>query len=178
MTYSIIKALHLIFVITWFAGLFYIVRLFIYSAEANALDDEDKKQTLLDQFKVMQRRLWYGITWPSAILTFVLGLCLLYLYGAMPGWLILKLGLLVFLYLYHYSCHLIYKQQQRYDFKYSPFILRIWNEVATLLLFAIIFTVILKQLISSQVLLLGILLLSLLLFLSIWIYKKRREGGT
>ena len=107
MIYSIIKALHIIFVVTWFAGLFYIVRLFIYSAEANQEKDEQKKLILLEQFAIMKRRLWFGITWPSAIITLLFGLYLVYLYSAFPAWLILKLVLLIFLYAYHYSCHYI-----------------------------------------------------------------------
>jgi len=70
-----IKALHLIFVVTWFAGLFYIVRLFIYHVEAEDQSD-DARKILQSQYKLMQRRLWYGITWPSMLGTLVFGLWL------------------------------------------------------------------------------------------------------
>ena len=94
--YYVLKALHLIFVITWFAGLFYIVRLFIYHVEA-------EREVLQEQFKIMERRLWYGITWPSAILTLILGPVLMFgYYGTithLPPWLIIKLGLVTLLFL-------------------------------------------------------------------------------
>ena len=67
MTFQYLKALHLIFMVTWFAGLFYIVRLFIYHVEADKKEDPEKT-ILTNQFKLMEKRLWYGITWPSAIL--------------------------------------------------------------------------------------------------------------
>ena len=71
-----LKALHIIFVITWFSGLFYIVRLFVYHAEANEMPDTEK-HVLIKHFKVAEKRLWYGITWPSAILTWIFGIWLM-----------------------------------------------------------------------------------------------------
>ena len=68
MDISYIKALHIIFVVSWFSGLFYIVRLFIYFAEAEK-KEEPAKKILQTQYKIMSKRLWYIITWPSAILT-------------------------------------------------------------------------------------------------------------
>ena len=70
--YIYLKALHIIFIVTWFAGMFYIVRLFIYNTEA-AGKAEPERGILQGQFSVMIRRLWFGITWPSAILTLILG---------------------------------------------------------------------------------------------------------
>lgn len=176
MLFSVIKALHIIFVITWFAGLFYIVRLFIYSAEAAFKDDAIAREVLLEQFDVMKRRLWYGITWPSAILTFIFGVWLVVLYGALPLWLILKLGLVTALYFYHFSCQRIYKQQLKGDYKYTSYQLRIWNEVATLFLFAIVFVVILKSEIGLKSIITGLIILALLLFLSVKIYAKNRKA--
>lgn len=175
MTYAIIKAFHLVFVVTWFAGLFYIVRLFIYSAEANELKDQYKKEILQEQYAIMKRRLWYGIAWPSALITFCFGTTLLYLLGGLPAWLILKLLLLVFLYLYHFSCHYIYRQQLAGYYKYSAFQLRLWNEVATLFLFGIIFVVTLKGQLSIYSVIFGLVFLALLLLISIKIYAKRRS---
>ncbi|RYZ54014.1 MAG: protoporphyrinogen IX oxidase, partial [Chitinophagaceae bacterium] len=70
--YAYLKALHIIFIVTWFAGMFYIVRLFIYNAEA-AEKGEPEKSILQKQFSIMIKRLWLGITWPSAILTLLFG---------------------------------------------------------------------------------------------------------
>ena len=116
--YIYIKALHIIFVVTWFSGLFYIVRLFIYSAEAN-LKSEPERAILLKQLGIMQSRLWYIITWPSAILTLIFGGSLWYLLGSLPTWLLVKLCFVVGLFLYHLSLHNIFKQQSKGVFKYS-----------------------------------------------------------
>mgnify|MGYP003414275209 FL=1 len=75
--YPYLKSLHIIFVVTWFAGMFYMPRLFIYNTEAEA-KNEIEKNILHTQFRVMMKRLWYGITWPSAIITLALGLSLLF----------------------------------------------------------------------------------------------------
>src|SRR5690349_36300 len=97
-----IKALHIIFITTWFAGLFYVVRLFIYNTEAEQRS-EPEKTILHNQFSIMIKRLWLGITWPSAVLTLIFGLWMFYLYGTLPTWLIIKLVFVVGLYLYHFS---------------------------------------------------------------------------
>ena len=88
-----IKALHIIFVVTWFAGLFYIFRLFVYHAEAQEKKEELEREILIKQYKIMEWRLWYIITWPSAILTLIWGVWLLYFnpgYLSQP-WMLLKL---------------------------------------------------------------------------------------
>src|ERR1700733_1607552 len=104
-----ILPLHIIFVVTWFAGLFYIVRLFIYHTEAEK-KAEPEKSILQNQYKIMERRLWYGITWPSMILTYVFGCLSLYnLYGwNVPPWLLVKLTFVFGLTLYHIQNHIIY----------------------------------------------------------------------
>src|SRR5437773_5644374 len=126
--YLYIKALHIIFIVTWFAGLFYMPRFFIYNTEA-AERLEAEQKVLRSQFQLMMKRLWFGITWPSAILTLIFGLWVWYLLGSFPQWLMIKLCFVVGLYLYHFSLHRIYKQQSRGMFRYSSQQLRIWNEV-------------------------------------------------
>jgi putative membrane protein len=74
--YNYIKALHIIFVVNWFAGLFYMPRLFIYATEANEKPEPDKS-ILVKQLQLMQRKLWYIITWPSAVITLCLAVWLL-----------------------------------------------------------------------------------------------------
>lgn len=138
MAYFYVKSLHIIFVVTWFAGLFYIVRLFIYFTEA-ADKPEPDKTILQNQLKLMEKRLWYGITWPSAILTLIFGSWMAYLYGSLPGWLLVKLGFVLGLFVYHWYCHRIYKQHAKGLVKQTPTQLRIWNEVATLFLVSIVF---------------------------------------
>jgi putative membrane protein len=98
-----IKALHIIFVVTWFAGLFYMPRLFIYNTEAQEKTGE-AKEALTQQFSKMMKGLWFGITWPSAILTLILGLTTMYMGGwdkllfhSEGHWLLVKLFFVLFL---------------------------------------------------------------------------------
>lgn len=172
-------ALHIIFVVTWFAGLFYIVRLFIYHAEADT-KSEPEKSILQKQYKIMERRLWYGITWPSMIFTYVFGTWILYdIYGLnIPAWLLLKLSFVFGLTLYHIQCHVMFSQLQKDVIKYSSFKLRMWNEVATIFLVAIIFIVVMKDTLSFIWALLGLILFSVTIFLAIRIYKKGREKNS
>ena len=172
--YLYIKALHIIFIVTWFSGMFYIVRLFIYSTEA-AEKTGDERQILVDQFRIMSRRLWLGITWPSAILTLVFGPWIWILMGSTPHWLAVKLIFVIMLYMYHISLHIIYREQQRGIFRFSSQRLRIWNEMATLFLFAIVFLASVKQAMSWIFGLAGILSLALVLMTAIRIYKKMRN---
>ncbi len=174
MVFLVLKALHIIFVVTWFAALFYIVRLFIYAAEAAELENALQKQILHEQYSLMQRRLWLGIGWPSAILTAALGAGLLQTYSTFPRWLWLKLAIVGFLYVYHLSCQHIFGQQQRGDFRYTSFQLRVWNEVATVILFTAVFVVVLKDQLDVLFVLWGLILLSLLLFVAVKIYAKIR----
>jgi putative membrane protein len=172
--YLYIKALHIIFIVTWFSGMFYIVRLFIYNTEASEKTGAER-EILLAQFRIMIRRLWLGITWPSAILTLIFGPWIWILMGTTPHWLVVKLIFVILLYLYHFSLHQIYREQQKGIFRFSSQQLRIWNEGATLLLFAIVFLASVKQGISWIFGIAGIVSLGLVLMLGIRIYKKLRD---
>jgi putative membrane protein len=171
--YHYVKALHIIFIVTWFSGMFYIVRLFIYNTEANE-KLEPEKSILRGQFSVMIRRLWLGITWPSAILTLIFGPWMWYLYGYLPGWLVIKLCFVVGLYAYHYTLHRLYKEQTKGVFRFSSNQLRIWNEVATIFLISIVMLAVVKQGLSLLWALLGLLLLVILLMSAIKAYKYFR----
>ncbi|HNS12547.1 MAG TPA: CopD family protein [Bacteroidia bacterium] len=171
-----IKALHIIFIVTWFAGLFYTVRLFIYHTESAQAKEPDRA-ILQNHFKVATKRLWLGITWPSAIGTYIFGFWLLTLtYGwHLPGWMIVKLLFIAGLTLYHLLCGRIYSQLQEDIIRYSGSKLRIWNEVATVFLVAIVFIVVLKGQGNWFLGLAGLILFSLLLLLGIKIYQRLRE---
>jgi putative membrane protein len=172
-----IKALHIVFVVTWFAGLFYIVRLFIYLAEAQN-EEEPKKSILSEQYRLMQKRLWFGITWPSAILASTFGIWM-YIYNfeayLTAVWMLLKLIFVGLLWIYHVQCHIIFKQQKKGIFKFSSIKLRLWNEVATILLFAIVFLVVIKSTSNVMWIILGLFILTGLLLLGIFVYKRQRE---
>lgn len=174
--YNYIKSLHLIFVITWFAGLFYIVRLFVYHIEANSKPSPDK-EILTEQYKLMSYRLWYIITWPSAVLATIFAVTLLLI---MPNWLQqswmhVKLAFVLLLFAYHLKCHQIFKQLQRGEVKYTTGFMRLWNEGATIILFAVVFLVILKNAINWVFGVVGIIAFSILLMLGYKFYKKIRE---
>jgi putative membrane protein len=175
--YNYVKALHLIFVVTWFAGLFYIPRLFIYHIEG-LKKSQQEAAILTSQFKIMEKRLWYIITWPSAILSVFFAIWLLYL---MPEWLTyswmhLKLFFVVLLIAYHLKTHRMYVRFQKDEATYSSMYMRIWNEGATLLLFAIVFLVVLRDSLHWISGVIGILGLGLVLYLGIKLYKKSRIG--
>jgi putative membrane protein len=168
-----VKALHIIFIVTWFSGLFYMVRLLIYNTEAGE-KEEIERNILRRQFAIMIKRLWLGITWPSALLTLIFGVWLWHLYGMLPTWLEIKLGFVLGLYFYHFSIHAIYRQQMSGHFKYTSQQLRIWNEVATLFLFAIVMLVVVKQNMSWAWGLAGLISFGILLMSAIKIYKLIR----
>ena len=172
--YTYIKSLHIIFIVTWFSGMFYIVRLFIYNTEASEKPEEEKK-ILQAQFRIMIRRLWLGITWPSAILTLIFGPWMWILMGSTPAWLEVKLIFVILLYGYHFSLHYIYREQMRGIFRFSSQKLRIWNELATLFLFAIVFLASVKQALSWIGAVAGLLSLAVVLMLGIRLYKKLRN---
>jgi putative membrane protein len=177
--YLYFKALHIIFVVTWFAGLFYMPRLLVYNREAVDKPTESKK-ILQDQFGPMMKKLWYGITWPSALLTLIFGMIVLFKGGwadsfRLQTWLHIKLTFVFFLYLYHFSLHILFKQQSKGIFKYTSQQLRIWNEVATIFLVAIVMLAVVKQNMSFVWGILGLLAFIILLMSSIKIYKIVRE---
>ena len=171
--YNYIKALHIIFIVTWFSGLFYMVRLFVYHTEAAGKPEPDRT-ILQEQFRLMIRRLWMGITWPSAILTLIFGPWMMIMMGSVPTWLAIKLGFVIGLYGYHFSLQAIYRQQMKGIFRYSSQQLRIWNEVATIFLVAIVMLVVVKQNMSWAWGLLGLFLFVILLMSAIRIYKTVR----
>lgn len=174
--YNYIKSLHLIFVITWFAGLFYIVRLFVYQIEANDKPSPEK-EILQKQYKIMTYRLWYIITWPSAVLATIFALLLLHLnpgFLEMP-WMQVKLGFVVLLFMYHFKCHKIYTELQNDTVKYTSNFMRLWNEGATIILFAVVFLVILKNAINWIYGVVGIMVVTISVLLGYKLYKKIRE---
>ena len=176
MYYNYIKALHLIFVITWFAGLFYIPRLFIYHIEALKKSKRDS-EILIPQFKIMTKRLWYIITWPSAVLATIFGIWLILLVPSfiLQSWMHLKITFVTFLIAYHIKTHQMFLKQQNDKLNYSSMFMRIWNEGATILLFAIVFLVILKDSLHWLSGLIAFLGLIVVLMLGIRLYKKTRE---
>lgn len=174
--YNYIKSLHLIFVITWFAGLFYIPRLFVYQIEAFHKPSPDK-EILGTQLKLMAKRLWFIITWPSSILAVGFGLLLIYSRSEYleSAWMQVKLVFVALLIIYQLITHIYYKQLQNDDVRKSSNYMRIWNEGATFVLFAVVFLVVLKNAINWIFGVIGIIILGLLLMLGFKIYKNIRQ---
>ena len=130
-----LKALHLIFMVTWFAGLFYLPRLFVYHASS---DDEISNE----RFKIMERKLFYGIMTPGAILTIIFGTVMLFDYAwasfGQQLWLHIKLALIVALVIYHLMCGKFVSDFKNDNNKHSHIYYRWFNEVPVLILVAII----------------------------------------
>lgn len=177
MIFEYVKALHIIFIVTWFAGLFYIVRLFIYQTEAQARP-ANERDILKPQLDLMASRLWYIITWPSAVLTLIFGTwVLVYRWGYLElGFMQAKLGFVFLLYVYHLFCHKLFKELQSGRTRWTSTQLRIWNEASTLLLFAIVFLIVLKNTMSMVWGITGIIGLGISLTIGIRLYKKYRKN--
>src|SRR5215213_2549574 len=126
-----IKAFHIVFMVTWFAGLFYLPRLFVYHASAgDAVSSE--------RFKVMERKLYYGIMTPGALFTVVTGLVLWLRYGVSGNWLYVKLGLVAALIAYHVWCGLLCAAFQGNRNRHGHVWYRWFNEVPTVMLIIIV----------------------------------------
>ena len=145
MTILWLKAFHLFFMVAWFAGIFYLPRLFVYHAENNSAENSNAHTS--DTFKVMERRLLFFVT-PFAILTLVLGLAIIHVYGMTwfkhAHWLHAKLVLVTFLYCYHGYCFKLLNDFKHDRNRKSSKFYRIFNEVPVLILLAIISLAILK----------------------------------
>lgn len=168
-----IKATHIIGVVCWFAGLFYIVRLFIYHVEAQQRADAERK-VLQEQFGIMERRLWYGITVPSMWVTLLMGG---HLVGVMAPWTepwfhIKALAVVVLLW-YHHKCGSIRKQLEAGNCTITSAQLRGFNEIATVLLVTIVMTVVVKSSIHIAYGMVGFVVIALVLF---FIFRRRLQG--
>jgi putative membrane protein len=165
-----------VFIVTWFAGLFYIVRLFIYHTEADQKPEPDRT-ILSNQFKKMERLLWYVITWPSAILTLIFGtLTLLQVPHLLSqGFMHVKLTLVGLLYIYQFLTHRIYRKLQKNNFSLSSTQLRMWNEVPTVFLISIVFLIVLKSTLSMIWGVAGFFAVVAVLMVAIGVYKKYRN---
>ncbi len=178
MSYDIVKSLHIIFVVSWFAGLFYIVRLFIYHIEANNFE-EVKKKILQNQFCIMEKKLWWIITTPAMILTLIFGIWMLWLNPAlvkMP-WMHTKLLFVILLIVYHFICQKILFDLNNNVYKWTSNQLRIWNELATLFLVIIVFLVVLKNSLNWIYATIGFFCVAIVLMLGIKLYKNIRSNS-
>ena len=177
MDFNVVKALHIIFVVSWFAGLFYMVRLFIYHTEAQQRA-EIERCILSEQFELMEKKLWWIITTPAMVLTVVFGTWMILLnpnYYLSQGWMHLKLGFVVVLLVYHFLCQKIMNDLRKGQFNWRSNGLRIWNEVATLILVAVVFLVVMKDSLNWIKGTVGFFAVAIGLMIGIKIYKRLRK---
>jgi putative membrane protein len=176
MLYTFLKALHIVGFVSWFAGIFYLVRLFIYHTEAQTRSTQEY-QVLHPQFSLMEKRLYSIIMHPAMLITVVCGIGMLILNPSWlrMGWMHLKLTLMVGLIAYHFWCRQIMHRLWREDYRYSSFRLRLINEIPTLFLLAIVMLATYKNLENAGWGLLGLVAFGFLLFMGARIYKGRRE---
>jgi len=173
--YQYVLAIHIIFVVCWMAGLFYIVRLFIYHTEAQ--DKPEPDRTILSkQFEIMERRLWNVITIPSMYIVVAAGITMLFL---APGWLQqpwlhIKLTFVILLIIYHFICQHKIKQMRKGIFKWTSTQLRLWNELATLLLFVIVMCAVVKDNINWPYTIIGLIIFVFVMISAVKIYKYFR----
>ena len=152
-------------------------RLLVHMIEAHG-KTEPEKSILLKQLTKMASGLWYGITWPSAIVTLIMGASLLI---DQPVWLQygfmhIKLTLVFFLYIFHFSLHYLFGQLKRGVLKFSSTQMRLWNEVSTLFLISIVFLIVLKSALSIVWGIAGLLVLTFIILMGVRMYKKYRNG--
>jgi putative membrane protein len=177
--YLYVQAIHIIFVVSWMAGLFYGVRLFIYHTEAN--DRPEVERVILQkEYEKIEHKLWYIITTPAMVLTIVAGVTMIFINPEllkMP-WLHVKLAFVGGLFVYHFICQRIMNQLSQGVFKLSSFKLRLWNEVATIFLVAIVFTVVLKSAVDWAYGLFGLIAFSMIIMFAVKWYKGYRNKHT
>jgi putative membrane protein len=175
-TYHTLKSLHIIFMVSWFAGLFYIVRLFIYHTEAQ--NKTELERTILStQFIEMEKKLWWIITTPAMVLTLVFGIWMLFANSALLKlpWMHLKLSFVALLLVYHFVCQKILFDMKKGIFNWKSNGLRIWNEVATLALVAIVFLVEMQGSFNWIKGTIGFFAVAVALMVAIKIYKRIRK---
>ena len=180
MLYTILKAVHIIFMVSYFVGIFYLVRLFVYYKDTDEFE-ETKRNILREQYVFMARRLWNIITVPAGIIMLGTGLTLIFLNDGLlkTPWFHLKLTFLLGLAMYHYWCWKKVLQIKKLEGNVLPIKnikLRQANEIATFLLFLVVFTVILKSSIIEYwwQLIVGFFVLVLLIMTTVKLVNKRK----
>ena len=179
MLYLLFKSLHIIAIISWFVGLFYLVRLFVYHTEA--YDKEEPARTVLcDQFHVMESRLYRIICNPGMMLSWTFGLGMIYLrgwewFGANP-WLHVKIVLVILLTIFHvYNKKIIALLKER-KFVMSSFKFRLYNEIPTLFMLSVVLLAVFKNAINYGYTIGGIIAFGAVLFILAKMYKKIRKA--
>lgn len=176
MAYSWFKAFHIVGMVVWFAGLFYLVRLFIYHAEANQ-EAEPARTILKNQYQIMEKRLYSIITTPGMLLTVAMAIGLLTTEPDVlkEGWLHVKLGFVVLLIGYHHYCKRLMKQLAQDTCKWNSQQLRALNEAPTVMLIVIVLLAVFKNNLPTDITAWGIVGLVIAMALIIQFYARKRR---
>lgn len=171
-----LKAMHIIGFVAWFAGLFYLVRIFVYHAEAKDKPNPDRT-ILINQFKIMEGRVYNLIAQPAMIFTIICGVSMLFLNPSYLqfDWMKIKLSFLVGLVLYHFRCRKILRELNEDQNHLTSFQFRLLNELPTLFLIAIVLLAVLRTNLNPLYILFALIFLGLLFFYIVKIYKRSRE---
>jgi putative membrane protein len=177
MTYLHFKALHIIFVVSWFAGLFYMPRLLVYHTEAQG-KTAAVREALSAEFTKMEKLLWNAIMVPAMWLALITGSIMIYITPGWlsQGWMHMKLAFVFGLIVYHFFTRKLILEIKEGRFRFSSVQLRLWNEVATIFLFSIVFLVVLKNSIDWIWGVLGLIAFAIIIMSAVKIVKKVREN--
>jgi protoporphyrinogen IX oxidase len=171
MTYLYLKALHVIAIVCWYAGLFYLPRLFVYDIEANGRN-EPERSVLHSQLGIMQRRLYYGIMWPAMVVAWCAGIYLMVITGAYrEPWFHFKFSMVILLTVFHLFVGKIRKQLVANNSQFNSKQMRIINEIPGVFLIGIVVTVYLKNAMSMGTVA-GLVILSLAVMAAL-VYSKK-----
>jgi len=176
MALLIFKTIHIVGFVAWFAGLFYLVRIFVYHVEADERPEVERK-ILIDQYQIMQWRVYKIICNPAMMLTWTCGIAMIVinpLYLAM-GWMHLKLTMLFLLLRYHLYCKRIIRRMEAGERPLDSFQFRLFNEVPTIFLVSIAFLGVMKTAVNYGYLFLGLGIFAGLMYFGAKRYKRRRE---
>jgi len=170
------KSLHIIGVIVWFSGLFYLVRLFIYHEESRSMEDK-LKIAFNNQYTLMEKRLANIITTPGMILALSMAICMVIMQPSWLSekWLQIKISFVLGLVIYHYYCYKIMNSLQNGTSNISAKNLRLLNELPTLLLFIIVLLVIFKNNFPTSIATWSVVGLIIFMLASIQLYAKIRK---
>lgn len=172
------KSLHIVGFVAWFAGLFYLVRMFVYHREAHD-EVQPKRDILTQQFHLMEQRVYKIICNPAMMLTWICGLAMIFLYGwewfKVNSWLHIKLVLLLGLTYYHLWCKKMIIKLEKGDFSMSSHRWRLLNEVPTVFLLAIVLLAVYRNALDFAYALAGIMGFMILLMMGVRAYRKARE---
>jgi putative membrane protein len=176
MAYYWFKAFHLIGIVVWFAGLFYLVRLFIYHVEANQ-EQEPARTILKNQYQIMEKRLYHIITTPGMVVTVAMAIGLLVTEPDVlkEGWLHIKLLFVIALIGYHHYCSRLMKKLAADQCTWSSQQLRALNEATTVLLVVIVLLAIFKNNLPTDITAWGIFGMIILMAVTIQLYARKRR---